>query len=379
VRHLFFRERGNGRMLPYTFLLHLLYGRGVAMLELICQQRYAANGTPVDISPTYHNHGNALHTDAAPGRIAGQSAVQFSAADSRVWIAPNPKQGWSPIGELKIEVDARIAPHASLVQGLAAGDGSFEFLVSQTAIAVTIAGPTPTYVRSADAFSPDGKLHAVPEQRWATLGFHHDGFAYCRLFIDGQLVGQAEVSGAVAAVQAGGVVIGNKLGGGAPLQGAIDEVRIWRHDPNAVKKEFLGRPFTTEMARCWEAIFRQVQQWKNDHPGDAKALVDGIAAGEAAFLRPLLQLPEKDQTEFKTVVNDMLRLWCKGHLHGHEMEQAVRRWLKFLKQHHIEPIPPAFQEVKSLARGSGLNLDLDCDAAFVAFCKLLEREMKGVN
>ena len=73
------------------------------------------------------------------------------------------------------------------------------------------------------------KYHPVPANRWVTLGFHHDGFAKMRLFIDDELVGEAIVEGGIPPVQGLGVSIGNDVDqDDLQFPGEIDEVRIWR-------------------------------------------------------------------------------------------------------------------------------------------------------
>jgi hypothetical protein len=105
------------------------------------------------------------------------------------------------------------------------------------------------HVRSADADSPDGRLHAVPTNRWARLGFYHDGFAKMQLSIDGRVVGEKTVGGGVPSVQAAGVAIGNDIADGNPLRGDIDEISIWRLDPNEMRREFLCRHYSAKEAR----------------------------------------------------------------------------------------------------------------------------------
>ena len=90
------------------------------MLELICQQRYRVAGVPTDLTP-YRNHGKAIDAPGVPGSKPGADVIQFPNPDSRVAIGLGKFGAWAPLRALKIEVVARLDPHASFVLGLVEG------------------------------------------------------------------------------------------------------------------------------------------------------------------------------------------------------------------------------------------------------------------
>lgn len=345
------------------------------MLELICQQRYRVAGVPTDLSP-YRNHGTAIDAPGAPGPTPGKDVIRFPNPDSRVKIGLGNLGAWAPLQALKIEVVARLDPRAGRTLGLAAGDRSFFFFVGETALEAIVFAPSGNlHVRSADADSPDGRLHAVPANRWAKLGFYHDGFAKMQLSIDGRVVGEKTVSGGVPSVQAAGVAIGNDIADGNPLRGDIDEISIWRLDPNEMRREFLCRHYSAKEARCWEAIFRALRAWAAGHPSQAKALFELIEADMNNFARALFLLPDAEQATLRAILRDYVKYWCEGPIDGHEMGKVLHRWVSELHRlgldtsGHLES-----GEVSSLLSGLDLKkLNVKCDPAVVAFLELMRK------
>jgi hypothetical protein len=345
------------------------------MLELICQQRYCVGGVPTDLTP-YRNHGMAVDAPGVPGPDPSKDVIRFPNPDSRVKIGLGKLGAWAPLQALKIEVVARVDPKAGLTLGLAAGDGSFFFFVGQTALEATVFSPLGNMnVRSADADSPDGKLHAVPTNRWTTLGFYHDGFAKMQLSIDGRLVGEKIVAGGVPSVGAGGVAIGNNITGGSPLRGEISEIRIWRLDPNEMRREFLCRHYTRKEAQCWEAIFRAIHAWAAAHPSQAKTLYGLIGSRMNDFIRALFLLPAADQAAVRAILKDYVKHWCKGPIDGHQMEKVLHRWASELHRLGLDTIGN-LQSGDVLPLLSGLDLkklNFKCDPSAIAFVQMMHK------
>jgi hypothetical protein len=348
------------------------------MLELICQQRYRAQGVPVDLSP-YRNHGSATDTTTDVDSALGHDVIGFANPDSRVAIGLGTFGAWSPLISLKIEVVARLDPRASRRLSLVEGDGSFSFYVTEMAIAanVTAASGTSMYVRADEEYSPDGMLHPVPANTWATLGFYHDGFATMELAMNGVVVGRTTVTAGVPSVQGGGVMIGNTAAGGLPLLGEIDEVRIWRLDPNAIRREFLCRHYNAKTAACWEAIARAVKAWAQAQPAEAAALaalIDGQIAGK---VRELLGLPPAEQAQLRAILTHLAKLWCQGPIDGAQMRNVLRQWFAALAANGIAPsldlTTGELQGLIDMATREGLTLN--CDPAAIRFLQLVHQEL----
>ena len=349
------------------------------MLELICQQRYRANGASVDLS-LYRNHGTAIDAPRGPSADSAHSPIQFPNLDSRVWIGLGGLNAWNPLVALKIEVDAKLqrARQPGDTFGLAFGDRSFSFFLDSStdgtySLVAQVAGPPITDLRT---------VATAPFDRWVTLGFFHDGFSKLQLLVDGKIIGQTSVSAGVPPVQSGGVTIGNRLSQGMPLHSEINEVRIWRLDPNQMKREFLCRPYDSASARCWEAIFRAVQQWKKSDPAGAKALTDRIVSAQNNLIRAVTQLPPSEQSEVRAMLGEYLVLWCKGHLDHARMRDFLRRWLAFLRRHGLDAQSgPSAGEIQIALRRVGIDpatLNLECDPKALAFFRMLEHEAQSV-
>jgi hypothetical protein len=337
------------------------------MLELICHQRYRVSGCPVDLSP-YRNHGAAIDAPGAPGAGLSHEVIEFPNPDSRVAIGLGSDGAWAPLQALKIEVTARVDTDAGRQLTLTAGDGAFVFEVSERALAARVGGDS---IRSADADSPDGALHQVPANRWTRLGLEHDGFARLRLFIDGRLVAQKLATGGVPSVQAGGVAIGNVVGGGQALRGVIDEVMIWRLDPREMIREFLCRPMTPEIARCWEALAQVVSNWIKGHPAEAAALVGLANSSGASLVRNLNLLSEAEQAQVRGHLASVLELWCSGRIDGQQMGHALDAWMKELRRLGLHGPDHAAEAEALLADLDREAAALHCDPAVVGFLKRL--------
>lgn len=347
------------------------------MLELICQQRYRIDGIPVDIGP-YHNHGSRHDTSTAPGVAAGQSAIGFPNSSSRVSIAPGGEGQWSPLVALRIEVRANVNPSAARNLTLVDG-GSFRFGILESALNATFVGPpgSATHVRSDETFAPDGALHKVPANRWVTLSFDHDGYSAMQLLIDGKVVGRTAVSAGVPPVGADGVSVGNRIAGGAPLRGEIDEVRIWRLHAEEIRNEFWCRPFTSRSAHCWEEIFQQLGDWAAKHPADVASLETLIESRMRAIVAALFTLPPSEQAKIRDLLRDFLKLWCAGHLHNDAMRAVVDELVAALRRNHLNEALHADAEVLAVQRRTGLAVSVHCDPAFTGFLALLERAIEA--
>jgi hypothetical protein len=353
------------------------------MLELICDERFPVDGIPVDHG-SYHNHGRRQGTTAVSGATLGKTAIGFPTATSHVAIARDPfpparDHQWAPLVALRIEVVARIDPAAALTLTILEGDGSFRFGINQRALDGQFSGPpgADTHVRSDEAHAPDGLFHQVPANQWVTLGFDHNGYSEMQLSIEGVVVGRTMVAAGVPPVQAGGVTVGNRRGGGQPFLGAIDQLRVWRDYPDAIRQEFWCRPFTKKAADCWEQIFRAVADWATTHPAELATLRSLIDARMRAALHALYTLPPAQQADVRAAIDHFMKLWCAGHLHSHEMREALQRLVAAVTRAGLGPLLHAGAEIDAVTRRARLKLSVDCDPAIAAFLQLLEAASGG--
>jgi len=350
------------------------------MLQLICQERFRALGIPVDIGP-FHNHGTPWDAPPAAGTAPGQTAISFPHPASHVAIKLTDPKQWSPLVALRIQIAANVNPLAARTLTLIEGDGAFRFSIMEEALEASFAGASGSgfYVRSDETYAPDGRFHRVPANRWATLGLDHNGYSAVRLSIDGKIVGEANVSAAVPPVLAGGVTIGNNATRTHPLLGVIDEVQIWRIDPEAMRQEFWCRPHTQATARCWEEIFRAVREWGASHPADLAALLDIISGRQWGFVRDLFLLPPAEQSEIRAILKESARLWCKGQIDGNEMRAVLDKWVAALRRTGLAAAIAPNPELEAIRKRARLDhhFALACDPKAAGFLLLLEHAVAG--
>lgn len=345
------------------------------MLELICHQTYTWQGLPADKSP-YRNHGTAINTGGSyDGVTPGSGVVTFTGPTSRVRIPTG--QSWRPLTALKIDALVRVQPRAERAPVLVAGHASFRFGLLDGLLTASFenASGTNSLLHSGEAYAPDGRPHPVPANRWVRLGFHHDGFARMRLFIDGELVAEAPADGGVPPVGSLGVAIGNAADAdGARFPGEIDEIQIWRLDPRAVKREFLDRPLTRRAARCWEEYAVAVGRWAQEHPAQARALAQRLGALNRDELRALYLLPDAEQGRMRSLLAAIGRLWGAGRIAGPEMRAALCDWVTAM--HRIgraDGLIAAAHALRAEFGGRRPHLPdiLACDRQLAAFLDLL--------
>lgn len=345
------------------------------MLELICDHTYTWEGLPADRSP-YRNHGRAIKTDGSfDGQEPGSGMIKFPHPDSRVLIDPG--ISWNPLTALKIDVLAKVDPMVQRRCVLVAGHGSFHFGILEGALEAGFENATGknNYVRADSSFSPDHEFHSVPANKWVRLGFHHDGFAKMGLFLNGVLVGEAVIEGNIPPVQSLGVSIGNDTDvGGLQFPGEIDELKIWRLDPKAMKREFLGRPYTKETAQCWQRYFEKIIHTVKENPEQHKALAQLIRAEQYSFLRSLYLLPDSDQAKLRAILFALGELWFAGNIDGPEMEKVLCDWIATLRMLGVDPYSSPAQEALDAALTT-IKIDshdlLKCDPKIAGFLKLM--------
>jgi hypothetical protein len=106
---------------------------------------------------------------------------------------------------------------------------------------------------------------AMPFDEWITLGFMHDGIDSMVITANGQVV--ATRSSLLASIPEVG-----PAGVARVLNGDIDEIKSWRLDPDAMRREFLARPWDQQTAKCWEKLGRCVTQALANNPDCAAKL-----------------------------------------------------------------------------------------------------------
>ena len=374
------------------------------MLQLICHHTYKLPSGAVGSNPPYvamdlsrfENHGSAENTEYTPnGSAPSSGAMLFQLPTSIVKIAQSPS--FREVGELRIEVQVRLDRVPTVRMSLVEA-GSFSFFIEPGGIlngyffGPLTPGTQDTWigVESQPPMSPDGTPHTVPVGTWTTLSYAHDGLGRMEIAIDGLVVGRRGglISG-VAPVRPDGVSVGalwlDIVGPGPkwdkvwyPFQGAIDDLKIWRRDPDAMTDEFFSRPFNEREGACWARLFISIR--------------DRLELRDEALLQFLQQFQQLLEEGLRRAAGDPLfisrnrgfaeryhRIWRSGGLASDDMRDLLREWIpEAIHATGIKPSNPEYHAVIERLLKSELTRqfqDFNCDPAFAKFLELVQEQV----
>jgi hypothetical protein len=307
----------------YQLILHHIYRNGPYAIDL----SGAENDGLVTAVSYQHN-----------GVSSGSGALVFKSPHSRVRVPPKPI--WRHLLALKIEIVVRVDAFGQR-RNLVEGDDSFSFFVDPAGYLwgtfngpQYAGGPLTWHGANSRDNSPDGIGRKVPANKWVTLRFEHDGYASVRLFIDDSLVAASySIVAGVLPVSPAGVNIGTwTLSDTYTLDGAIDEVKIYRYDPDDMLGHFLCRPLDKKSAACWAVSFDWLTNALRD-PGKRNRILDlmkCIAEAQNEAIRLLRSKGEDAITKNKKLSSEYHKLWCEKPIDGREMRQWQEEWFKLM-------------------------------------------------
>ena len=119
-----------------------------------------------------------------------------------------------------------------------------------------------------------------------------------------------------------GVSIGNSVATfGHPLNGQIDDVKIWRLNPRRYDEAFNCRPLDFETVDCWVRFRREVTEALRRHPECTGKLGAVIDDARRSILHQAIARAQNAGTARQR--NARIReLWCAGKVGGPEMAQV---------------------------------------------------------
>ena len=349
------------------------------MWELICHHTYKWQGRPVDVSRYNNPAETAGGVFSADGIAPGSGAWRFVKSNAHVHVPPGP--GWSPLGAIKVELTVRLTDPSAYPQVLIQADQSFGVFVKHQILFGFFVGNSIYPGMTSDGFNTfqdgmDSPGYRLPFGAWTTITFHHDGASQMRLYADGVPVTVARpILAAVPPVGPKGVSIGNGLGGGMPFGGDIDEVKVWRVDPNTEFLDFIARPMDRPTIDCWARFRDDLARALAQHPDCARKL----DADFTALLHQLAQAvrakgPESQQ-RLADVQKEFRRLWQQGRLNGPEMTRLINDWLTWLRlvggPGTSDSAVLAFQQAPCLQLLLGELKIPDCDPQLAALLQLV--------
>jgi hypothetical protein len=356
------------------------------MFQLILHHTYKLFGEAVDISG-FETHGQRVNVQfALDGVEPGSGALVFSpAAGSRVRVRQQPV--WQQLRALKIEAWARVDALGQR-RNIIEGDGSFAFFIHPDgSLWGTFFGPTspggPLTWHGATSIhnTPDGVQRFVPVGQWVKLTYVHDGVASLRLYINDELVAaNYGLNAAVRPVAGLGVHIGNwPAGNQFPFDGALDEVKVWRYDPDHMMDQFMCRTMSPDAAACWAEFLKNMARVR-ENPGNWERTIAYLRCAnqaQQALIRAVRSQGEAAIQRAQEFGRQYEALWCEGQINSPEMTQLLLEWRDWLASLPGNPLDAYLAAVRDCwgRFGEGLpGMDIDlagCDADFADYLRML--------
>jgi hypothetical protein len=357
-------------------------------LELICHHTYAGfGGIPVDRSG-HDSHGLLEGNPQfdSDGIAPRSGTLAFTQNGNRVRIPVPAGSVWGKLGGIKVEAIVRWEVSHAVPQTIVAGDAAFSFFLNVHGVlhaafhgAPTVSGAPTDEVLTKPPFTLSGGNYWVDAARWVRLGFVHDGLSTMELSVDGHVVARRQdLLSAVPGVGPMGVGIGND-----PqhddyfLDGAIDEIKVWRIIPQTTDREFFNRPVDQSAAECWDRFLRSLAASLDRHP-DCAQLIQR-AAGDAIdrFRRAILAMGPAAWDRFTRTAQKYAALWRAGKLDSPEMANLFADWCAWLAGSGIAlQDDPAVQQLVNSGCLDMIRADcvpLDCDPQLAAYFELIMR------
>jgi hypothetical protein len=208
----------------------------------------------------------------------------------------------------------------------------------------------------------------VPLGHWVNLAFEHDGIAAMRLYADGQMVAQRhQVLAGIRDAGVDGLRIGNGSGADEFLGGDIDEIKVWRRDPQSLWREFSRRPLDAATAACWYDFLLRIDEVLRAHP-DCSRLLGALRDAIERTLRTVAAHGPAAVEQLLRFRDEYRALWSAGTIDGSDMANLTQAWIGWLRSLGVNPEADA--TLQALIRSDCFRLlwetspGLACDEAF---------------
>jgi Concanavalin A-like lectin/glucanases superfamily len=281
---------------PWELVLHHTYsGTPGVIFDQSPSRR--SNGQPVDLSDA-----DFLTDGAAPG----SGAVRFHSATNMIRVPAS--QSWAPMGGVRIEMVCS----TDMVRngGTLVTSDSFDFRGNGDGY---FSGEFGSASGGGSGFGEGGvDPRPIPNGDWMTLGLLYQPSGV-QVSFNGTVVSHTDDwNGALASTS--GVLIGNDSSGQKGLTGRIDDLRIWRLNPQAIGDNFTGRPMNPGVASCWAEWARKLDALTRSDPRCTQIVFTLI---ERAFASVMTDFAGTPQTVRQAVADAGVRyqqLWSEGRL-----------------------------------------------------------------
>jgi len=310
------------------------------MYKLIMHHSYQVMGEAFDISGA-DNHGFRTSVTFQPnGRAPGSGALTFAGGASSINVRNKPV--WGKIAALKIETWVNLTALGQR-RNLVEGDMSFAFFIESDGtlmgtyhgLAGSATAPAWVGARSNAAQSPDGVTRTVPLNQWVKLTYLHDGIATIRLYMNDQLVAiNTTLRSGIKPVGSLGVFIGHWTGDGRyTFSGLIDDVKIWKWDPDVPQREFYCRPMEAEQIDCWGRLFDKMVALMDDPEQRERfrGYILCLTRAQNNFIRAIRSKGEEVIKQLDERSAEYVKLWCEGNIDSPAMRDFVVAWMAWVE------------------------------------------------
>ena len=364
------------------------------MLKLILHHTYEVMGEGVDLSGN-GNHGFRTSVPYLPnGRAAQSGALTFSGGPSRVRVTN--KAVWGDLAALKIEMWVNLTALGQR-RNLMEGDSNFAFFIHPDGVlwgtyfgkgnglnALSWVG-----ANSDTTFSPDGVKRTVPLNTWTKLTYLHDGIATIRLFMNDQLVAiNSTLRTGIRPTGPLGVHIGHWPGDDRyTFSGLIDDVKVWKYDPDIPQREFFCRPMEADQIDCWGRLYNEIARMMDsrEQGEQMKAFIRCLWEAQNDFIRAIRSKGHEVILQLDKLSQEYLQLWCAGDLGNPAMINFISEWMQWVEtvapgaltkyQRTIENCIKEFKMTEIMAK---LGADIaKCDPMFSAMIQGLAELQTG--
>jgi hypothetical protein len=295
--------------------------------ELILHHTYSGTpGVVYDSSPRHGSHGQLQDglagSDFVPdGASPGSGAVGFPKTGSTVGGSiqvPTISDSWAPLEGIYCEIICLFDAPVALAGGgnllstefftLGVGDFTGEALPPGVAAWVEFhpdPGDPAWTVRVPVGDNP-WLRGVVPfsANEWVTLGFLYDGLSTAQILVNGVVAGEVvEDLPRMGTPQL--ITIG-------PIFGLIDDVKIWRLNPQRITDNFLDRPMDSSTAHCLLAWLAQSRQVLAADPQCAERFMDLLDGAMRIGLVQVLAGDDATRQLFQQATKDYQQAWNQG-------------------------------------------------------------------
>ena len=350
-----------------------------SQFELILLHNYAKANPAIDQSG-FLMHGECIATGfAADGMAPGSGAFVFAHPNSAVKVPMAPQ--WKDLRGLIIEALVKLDGPIAARQNIVEGDSCFAFYVTPGGeLCFDLVSLTGSQTKaswngiSSIAHATASPASLVPN-KWVKVRAGFDGATTARLWIDDALVAERhDFHSGLGSPGPAGISIGNwTLHSQYALQGALDQLAIWKIDEQKPLHDFLQRP-STEGQQSWQSFLNCLSQ------GDGKKLLDAALSRIAPLLMEVMtRVANADpalKSAFYALLDRYSAFWKANNLADGAYQKVLAEIYEILVKIGGTPLANEFQSVAtafdkllgsqtaSCLKGSGLaNTDADLLAA----------------